>query len=229
MELDDLKPAWQRLEQDLELQKRITERLLSEQRSTRVEASLKPLLVWQVLQIIAGIALAMVAAQAWLTHRAGTLQFVSGLVVHVYAVALIIGGARIVQLLLDIDYAAPVVELQRRIAQLERSYITSGWILGLPWWLLWIPVSLVLLEQVGIDVSSVPPSAWLPANVIICSVGMLLTVVGYQWARRSTKPGVAKRLERMVSAASIVRAKQALADIERFERNGDPGEGESGS
>ena len=221
MELDDLKPAWQRLEQELEAQKRITARLLAERTSSRLEAALKPLLTWQTFQIFAGIVLATLGAQVWLAHRDETLLFVSGLVVHAYAIALIIGGARIVQLLLEVDYAAPVVTLQKRIARLDRSYVRSGWILGLPWWLLWIPFALVLLERFGIDVSFVPASAWLPGSVIVCSLGMLLTVAAFRWAKRSSKPGARERLQRMVSGASIDNARRLLADVEQFERDAD--------
>ena len=219
MELDDLKPAWQRLEQELETQKRITARLMAEQTSSRLQASLKPLLNWQSFQIVAGIVLATLGAQVWLAHRHDTLTFVSGLIVHAYAIALIIGGARTVQLLLDIDYAAPVVTLQKRIAKLDKSYVRSGWILGLPWWLLWIPFGIVLLSKIGVDLSGVPIGAWLPANIVVGLLGMLLTVAAFHWAKRSTKPGTGRRLERMVSGASIDNAKRLLAGVEEFERD----------
>lgn len=218
MELDDLKPAWQRLERELRAQQRITTALLTERATSRVEASLKPLLYWQLIQIFIGIALATIAGQFWVPRIDQPLLLVSGVIVHIYGAGLIIAGIRVATLIKDIDYAAPVTELQRRVARLERSYVVAGWILGLPWWLLWIPMAMMLLTMAGIDVSGIPAGAWLPVNIIAGFVGMILTVAGYQWARRSSRPGMRARIARMVSGASIDRAKRLLADVERFER-----------
>lgn len=219
MELDDLKPAWQRMERELRAQRRITLTLLAERASSRVEASLKPLFNWQVFQIIVGIGLAGLGAQFWLPRMDQTLLLVSGIIVHVYGVALIINGINVVMRIKEIDYGAPVTTLQKRVARLERGYVLSGWILGLPWWLLWIPVALILLTLAGIDVSSAPAENWLPANIVVGVLGMVLTVVGFHWARRSSRPGVRARVERMASGASIDKAKRLLADIERFEQD----------
>lgn len=217
MELDDLKPAWQRLERELSEQKRMTSALLAERASARVESALRPLFNWQVLQILIGFVLASLGARFWLPRMDQALLMVSGIIVHAYGIALIINGIHVVLRLREIDYSAPVTTLQRRVARLERSYVLSGWILGLPWWLLWIPVGLVVITLAGIDLSRVPPESWLPANIVFGLVGMALTVVGYRWARRSSRPRVRERLARMVSGASIDRAKRLLADVERFE------------
>ncbi|MDX2412896.1 MAG: hypothetical protein QNK16_11110 [Woeseiaceae bacterium] len=221
MELDDLKPAWQRMERELQAQRRITSTLLAERASSRVEASLKPLFNWQVFQIIVGIGLAGLAAQFWLPRMDQTLLLVSGIIVHAYGVALIINGINVVLRLREIDYGAPVTTLQKHVARLERSYVLSGWILGLPWWLLWIPMALMFLSLAGVDLSRVSPENWLPANIVFGTIGMFLTVVGFYWARHSSRPGVRARLERMVSVASIDKAKRLLTDIERFEQDVD--------
>ena len=221
MELDDLKPAWQRLESELRAQQRMTAALLTERATSRVEDSLRPLFNWQVIQIVIGIGLAALAGQFWVPRMDQTLMLVSGVIVHVYALGLIVAGIRVVTLIKDIDYGAPVMSLQKRIARLERSYVRAGWILGLPWWLLWIPMALMFLTMAGIDLSRVPAENWLPANIVVGIVGMILTVAGFQWARRTSRPGVQARIARMVSGASIDRAKRLLADIERFEREAD--------
>jgi len=221
MELDDLRETWQRMERELQSQKRISTDLLAERFSSRIEASLKPLFNWQILQIIIGIGLAALAGQFWVPRMDQTLLLVAGIIVHIYGVALIINGIRILMRLKEIDYGASVTTLQKRIARLERSYIQSGWILGLPWWLLWIPMALVLLTLAGIDLSRIPPENWLPANIAVGVIGMLLTVVGFHWARRSKRPGMRARVDRMVSGASIDGAKRLLVDVERFERDAD--------
>lgn len=219
MELDDLKETWQRLEHELQEQKRINLALHSQQASSRVQSSLKPLVNWQILQIVFGIAIAGLGAQFWIPRMDQTLFLVAGVIVHIYGVALVINGVRVLMRLFEIDYGAPVTTLQKQIARLEQSYIVSGWIVGLPWWLLWIPMALIGMALAGADVSHIATQSWLPVNIGVGVVGMLLTVAGYHWARRSTRPGLRAQLDRLVGGTSIDNAKRLMSDIEQFERH----------
>ena len=218
MELNELKQKWQSMEQELQAQRRITAKLLAERTSSGVEASLQPLFRSQVLQIVVGVVLAALAGQFWVARVEQTPLLVAGIVVHVYAIALIINGVRVILRFKEIDFSAPVTILQRRVARLEHTYVRSGWILGLPWWVLWIPVALMMLDFFGIDISRVPAESWMPGSIAVGVAGMLLTVIVFHWARRSTRPGVRERVERMASGVSIDKAKRLLVDIERFEQ-----------
>lgn len=217
MELDDLKSAWQQVAQELQTQKRITATLVAERDSMRLERALRPLFTWQVVQIVIGVLLAGIGGQFWVPRTDEAVLFASGLIVHGYGIALIINGIWVVRRYRAIDFSAPVVTLQRGVARLERSYIISGWMLGLPWWLLWIPMAIVAMTLLGIDVLRGDSSAWLAPNIFVGIVGMVMTVVAYLWARRSTRPGVRERLARLVRGASLDQAQALLADIEAFE------------
>ena len=52
MEIDELKTAWQRMDQELTEQKRITAALIADRNDYRVRSSLKPLFNWQVFQVV---------------------------------------------------------------------------------------------------------------------------------------------------------------------------------
>lgn len=221
MELDDLKLAWQQMDKELRTQRKITVALLADRNSANLADSLRPLFNWQVFQVILGVCLAGASAQFWLARLDQPLFFVSGVILHAYAIALIVNGARVLLRLKEIDYSAPVTLVQKRVARLEHSYVVSGWILGLPWWLLWIPVAIMLLTIIGVDLSRVPVGNWLPANIFVGVVGMILTVIGFRWASRSSRPGLKARMERMVRGASIENARRVLNDIERFEQETD--------
>lgn len=217
MELDDLKSAWQQVTQELEAQKRVTDKLLTERTSRRLEDALRPLFTWQVVQIGVGVLLASIGGQFWVARTGEAVLLASGLTVHAYGIALIINGIRVVMRYREIDFGAPVTTLQKHVAQLERSYVISGWILGLPWWLLWIPLAIVLLTLMGVDVLQGDASGWLVPNIVAGLCGMVLTLVAYFWARGSTQPGARERLARMVRGASLDRAQALLADVESFE------------
>ena len=221
MELDELKSSWQQMEQELQRQQRITSALLAERTSSLVESSLKPLFRWQVFQILVGVLFIIVGSKFWATHIGDTALFASGVIVHVYGIALIANAAWVITRIKTIDYGASVTELQKRVAKLEQSYIVSGWILGLPWWFLWIPVAVVLVTSIGVDITAAPPDGWLRINILIGLVGITLTVAGYFWAKNSNIPAVRERFDRSMRVASIDRARQAIADVERFEREAD--------
>ncbi|MEM8684006.1 MAG: hypothetical protein AAGF72_11265 [Pseudomonadota bacterium] len=218
MELDELKTAWQQMDQELQKQQRITAALIEERTGLLVQSSLKPLFRWQVFQILVGIVFITKGAGFWVENIGDAMQFASGVIVHIYGVALIANAAWIITRIKTIDYGTSVTELQKRVAKLEKSYVISGWIIGLPWWLLWIPVAIVLLPSIGVDITKAPPESWLTINLVIGVAGMAMTLAWYAWARRSKEPGVRERLERSDRGASIERARQAIADVERFER-----------
>ncbi len=218
MELDELKTAWQQMDQELQKQQRITAALVAERTALLVETSLKPLFRWQVFQILVGIVFISMGSSFWVDHLGETVLFASGVIVHIYGIALIANAAWVITRIKTIDYGASVTELQKRVAKLEKSYVISGWILGLPWWFMWLPVAIVLLTSLGVDITRVPAENWLPINLVICAVGAALTLCWYAWARRSKKPGVRERLERSERGASIENARRAIADVERFER-----------
>jgi len=218
MELDDMKGAWQHVDAGLGPMERMELFQRAEQAGGRMQSSLRPLLGWQWVQLAAGVVLALVAGLFWTRHTDQALLLGSGLVLHAYGIALIVHGARVVWRLQQLDYSAPVTTLQRDLAGLERSYVRSGWMLSLPWWVLWVPFLLVGMQLVGVDVAEASLDAWLLANMGVGVLGMLLTVAVFRWAHRSTRPGFRERLVAFSRVESIERARQALVEVERFER-----------
>ena len=216
MELDELKSAWQSVVQEQQTLKHVTATLVAERNRSRLERVLTPLFKWQVAQIVMGVVLAGVGGQFWIPRMDEPVLFASGLIVHAYGIALIINGLRVVLRYREIDFSAPVIALQRSVARLERSYVISGWILGLPWWLLWIPMAIVLMTLIGVDVWRGEASGWLTVNIVVGLIGMGITVAAYFWARRSTRPGVQKRLGRLVRGASLDQAQALLAEVDAF-------------
>ena len=116
------------------------------------------------------------------------------------------------------DFGAPLVTLQRRIAKLERTYVLSGWVLGLPWWLLWIPMAIVGLTLGGIDIFRNAPSGWILINVLVGVAGMLATVGIYRWARRSPNERIRAKVLRLTRGEHLDRANLLLRDLEAFEQ-----------
>jgi len=218
MELDELKQAWQALGDKLDRQHR-TERLrLREQRGRRLRSGLRPLVWGQALQIAAGVALTVWGALFVGAHAHSAHLLATGLVLHLYGVALIVCAAWVHSRVAGIDYTAPVLALQRRLAALRRAYVRGGLAVGLAWWLLWMPVlAAIVMDRFGVDLFRNAPSLFVYGGAVGVA-GLLASVWFLRWSRDPRRPRLAKAVDEGVAGVSLRRAQAVLEEIERFER-----------
>lgn len=220
MELDDLKSAWQSFDGRLERQFALNLHVFNERGLERVRSSLRPLLVGQFLQLMFGVVVVTWAGAFWTAHRDVLHLLAMGLVMHAYGIVTIVCAGVTLATMRGVDYAAPVVEIQHRLARLRRRYVMSGLIAGLPWWLLWMPATLMLVA----DASGVDPYALLAerapsliwANLAVGVAGLLGCAWLYRWTRDPRRARAAQWLSDLFTGASLRRAQHALDDVARF-------------
>ena len=217
MELDDLKSAWQSLNETMARQNALNLRLLKEQKLDKVRHGLRPLVWGQAIQMVLGALVVILSAGFWTNHRHVPHLLVTGLVMHAYGLAMILFGARLQVLIGRIDFGAPVMEIQRRMAELRRFYGRGGmWIIGLPWWVLWIVgMEMLFMGLFGADLYVNLPPAVTISQFAIGFLGWALTLIFDAWARRHPKLG--PKLLRATEGKNLTRAKAALEAIARFE------------
>jgi len=216
MELDDLKQAVADLDRGVAQVRDLGAAAYKERGLDRTRASLRPVLWEHAGQVALGVLLALVVGPFWWSQRAEPALLVAGLVLHVYAVLMIALGARVVVSIRTLDLGAPVVEIQKALERLRRSYVMTGFVVGLPWWLLWIPLVMVLL---GFDLVGGVSPAWLITQLIVGVAG----IVGTLWYYRNlwVEPAGSERrrsIEVSASGASFRSAQRFLDEIARFER-----------
>lgn len=216
MELDDLKTAWQALNANLVRQNALNLALLRERKLETARHLLRPLAWGQSLQMAAGALLALASGAFWVAHRSVPHLLVCGLLMHAYGLVLILFGARMHVLLGRLDFGGPVLELQRRLAELRRFYGRGGLWIGLPWWVLWM----LLLEMVFVAAFGADLYANLAPKVVAWQfaagfAGWGLSLAFAAWARRHPRlgPGLARAAE----GPSLTRAQAALDELSRFE------------
>ncbi len=218
MELDDFKLAWQSLDQRLQQQNTIGLQLLRERGLDRARKHLRPLWWGQLAQMLFGLLCIVLGAVCWNTHGDDVPLLVAGIVVHAYGIATLVAGGITLGLIAQVDYAAPVVQIQKRLAKLRRFYVVSGAAVGLAWWVLWVPFVMVLA---GLD-SNADGQAWLQPWVYISLgggvAGLLATWWFHRWSRHPGRPRMAKVMDDSVTGGSLLRAQARLDEIERFER-----------
>ena len=214
MELDDLKQSWQALDRRLAQQHELHLQLYRENRLEKMKHGLRPLWVGQIVQIVAGALLSLVAGNFWFEHRQFPHLLFCGVLVHLYGVLMIVFGARNLHLVKQVDYAAPVLEIQRRLAEL-RAWKTR---IEAPVFLVtgcfvWIPALLMLFAGLGADVWRLHQDVvlWLCASGVASLLLMWLAIrlIKHVWGARV--------LEREAAGYGVRRAEAVLEEVRRFQ------------
>ncbi len=216
MELDEMKLAWQSLDHRLEQQHALNVQIFRDTRLDKMRRGLRPLVWGQALQMIIGVLGLLVLAPIWIAHRHDPAVLIAGVVVHVYCIGLIVFGAVIQANVARLDYAAPVLAIQRQLLKLRRIYAVGGaLVVGLPWWFLTAPLLVVLSR--GAIMQNAPSVIWI--QLAIGAAGLLATFWFHHWSHRPERAALARKLDDSTAGGSIRRAQAATDDIARFEQD----------
>jgi hypothetical protein len=215
MELDQLKHAWKTLDHRLEQQNALGLQLLREGRLERAQRGLRPLVWGQAIQMLIGAIGMSWFAPFWVEHRHEPSLLLAGLTMHAYCLGLVVFGAVMQSQIARVDYAAPVLAIQRQLLTLRRSYVIGGMLIGLPWWFLTAPLLVVLSE--GVILERAPSVIWL--QLAIGAVGLLATWWFHRWANRPERAAFGRKLDDGAAGGSIRRAQAALDQLAEFERD----------
>lgn len=214
--LDDLKLAWKTLDARLQRQNALQLDALRDRKIGRVRASLRPLAIGQTVQILFGVVCVLIGVGLWKTFYAIVPVLLAGIVLHVYGVVTIVAAGIVLGGISRIDRSLPVLDVQRRLAKLRKSYILSGMAVGLPWWGLWMlpPMVIVSLQNAKNGVDGLP--AWLWISLILCALAAIATLWFHRWSHRPGREALAKRVDDAAAGGSLRRAQAELNDLERY-------------
>jgi len=214
MELDDMKLAWQTLDRRLDLQNALFLHQFKQDRLDKTHSRLRRLYWGKIVQILFGDALIYFGIMAAIRHRDVPHLLACSLFMLAYGLLTVIFGGLTLGKIASIDYAAPVVEIQKRVGALHRLYALASLCLGLPWWFLWIAI-FVLEMKANLDIDlfvTLPAFIWI--NVAIGVAGFVATV----WYLRRRNARSAGTTHDSDTPRSLREAKGELDEIERFEK-----------
>jgi hypothetical protein len=217
-ELDDLKSAWQALNRSLERQNTLAFQEFKERRLTRIRSAFRPLLTGQVLQIIAGVILALIGGSFWVDHLGVAHLMIYGISLHLYGIMFIVFAARDLYLIKRADYSASVLVLQKQLAALRNWHVQAGIWFGIAGCFIWIPAMLMIFYGLGADVWVLNSSVvgWLLLSGALCFVVMAALIVV---SRRPGREKFANGLAASSVGRSVRRAQAELDEIAAFEEN----------
>ena len=218
MELDDMKGAWLALDRRLQRNEALNLHAFKESRLEKLRASLRPLIAGQVVQLLAGVLMTLVFAPYWVEHRDVPHLLVTGLALHAYALMFIVFAVRDLVMIQRIDYSTPVLDIQRRLAQLRAWRIRVAPIFGAAGCVIWVPLMLWLFDVVfGADVYAANPGIVyiLLASGLVC---LALMVALIRWSRHPRRARIAKNLEDGAAGKSVGKAQRFLDEVAAFSR-----------
>jgi hypothetical protein len=219
MELEEMKQAWA----EMNLRQDGIEALLRadyrERRADRTRGILRWSLLGGAIELMLWIGFTVFAASFWVEHRHVLQWLVIGLLLHAYGIAGIWSTTTRILLMSRIYlFDAPVVLMQKRLAQLRRFGVVSTLALGLPWWCLWLLVPMAAACQwAGAD-WLVAGSAWFWATMAVGVAGMAGSVwLARRIAARPQRSAFVQRLIDDMSGYNLRRAERQLDELARFE------------
>lgn len=220
MELEEMKRAWAAMDLRQDGMEALLRSEIRRRRLDDTRSSLRWIIAVRAVELLAWGAFTIFVASFWVANRDVLHWLVIGLLLHVYGVAGIWSTATQLLLLTGIAlFDAPVVVLQRRLAQLRRFRALSTLALGLPWWWLWLLVPMVgAYHWTGVDWFAAGAD-WIWACMAVGLVGILASLwLARRLERRAIASPWARRIVDDVSGCSLLRASRQLDELADFER-----------
>ena len=221
MELDEMKRAWAHMDLRQDGMEALLRQGFRDRRMDKARGAMRWSLLGQAVEIACWVAFVVFVASFWVAHRQVTHLLLVGLLLHAYGIAGIWSSATQWFLLSRIYlFDAPVLVLQRRLAQLRRFRMVSTLALGLPWWFLWLLVPLVVLTWwSGVDqFARAPGWIWACMAVGVAGTGFSLWLARRLAGRAMRSPWLQRVVDDM-SGRTLARVSRQLDEIARFERD----------
>ncbi len=212
MDNDALKSAWQDLSRRIERQDTINLQLLRERKLDKVRSNMRRMYWGKIAQIMFGDALIFFGITTGIHHHAEPHLLACSAFMLAYGVLTVVFGGVTLGKISNIDYTAPVLDIQKRVVALRRIHRIANQCLGLPWWFLWIAIFVLEMKaNMGIDLFAAAP-AFLWVSGAIGIVGFIATLGCFR--RRNARLDDATH----DTPRSLRDAKSMLDELCEFER-----------
>ncbi len=220
MEIDELKDAWRELDRRLEV---VEERALCATRELKLGKAKRALRFHSLalfFELLGGVIAVLLVAWFLKSHYSIAKFALPAVVLEFAALLLFAENVAQFSASLRLDYSEPVLEIQRRIAQLRARMIRSTqWtLLFAP--LLWTPLAIVAaFGLLDLDLYAQLGSSVIALNL---SVGLAVIPLGIMGARicaaRLEHSPLLKALADSIAGHNLNRAMESILELERFEQ-----------
>jgi hypothetical protein len=222
MNLEELKDLWDESNRKLEAGSRLNTLLFAQWNLRTADNSLKRLARGIAFELIVNLIGIVLLGWFAADHLREPKFFIPAALLDVYAIALLVAGARQLLELRALDYNEPVVAIQDRLQRLwlARIRATMATLLFAP--LMWVPLLIVATRGfLGIDIYAAASPAWLAANVLFGLVVIpIAVVIARAFGPRLERATPIRFLADEIAGRSLAAALDDLAAIRRFSEEG---------
>ncbi|TBR39992.1 hypothetical protein EYV96_07355 [Dyella terrae] len=221
MELDDMKQAWQALDRRLADQQALNWQIYRDGKFDRMRRGLRPLVWGMAAQMVLGIAFLLLGVAFWTSHRDTLHWVICGVSVQAFGILVMAFTGRLISLLHGIDYSAPVLEIQQRLASVRRwrvkveapVFSTLGAVIWIPLLLMWF--------QWGVESDGMGPDVLVMAPQLVGIMAMAAGIsLALTWGTYGVLRFAGKRrwLEKNFVGRSVMQAEAMLDEVKRFQQ-----------
>jgi hypothetical protein len=166
MDLDELKSAWQALEQRVSADVKLNRELLTELKLRKARNAIGWLTCLPALELVLALLIASATGRFLFTHFFEAKFAIAGVVLHAAVVLYIAMTIRQIALLWGADMSGPVTAIQRALTAYGAARMrATKWVLILSP-LLWGPLLIVVAKGwLGLDVYRLFGVVWVAVNV----------------------------------------------------------------
>lgn len=217
MEFEELKSAWQQLDQRISAVEANEAIRATEHKLGRTQHAMNRFMRLVIFELAGAIVLALLIAVAWNAPGDRPSVMISTIVLQAGAALLLASAVWQLKAIRELDYAAPVLTLQRRLQTLKahRVHVTRWTLLLSP--LLWTPLAITAAHAfLGIGLTELFGLPWILANLAfgVAFVPFAIWICrGIE--RRWTAPW-AQRIADDIAGRSLVAAIDSLGELDRF-------------
>jgi hypothetical protein len=145
-------------------------------------------------------------------------RVVYGVSLHLYGLMMVLFAGRDLVRIAQVDYAAPVLEIQKHMVALRAQRIRAGSAFAIAGCFAWVPLVLVVFDGLGADLWIHKPE--MIARIVASDLGaVLFTWALVAWSRLARNAKLRKDLDDHAAGRSLTRAQAALEEIARFEQD----------
>jgi len=218
MELDDLKRCWEAQDSKLDAGLRLNTALLQATVLRKTRGALRWLSLGLWIELPLHVLSVLLFGSFWFDHRTEPRFLIPGFALYLAALLLLITAIRQIFALSQVDYGAPVLEIQRRLGGLraEREREVLWTLFASP--LLWTPLLIVGIRGLlGIDPYRILGPSYLAANL---AVGIAVLAIAFwvsrRFAGRMARSPRLQALLRTLAGHQLNRATGFLDTLDRF-------------
>ncbi len=219
MTLDELKDRWNENDRTLDATLRLNTRLLRASTLGKAETAMRRLSRLLGIEVALNLVATIVLGSFIADHLGEPRFLLPAAALHLCAIGLVIAGIHQLAAIGRLDYAAPIVAIQRKLESLRwlRTRITQWTLLVAP--LLWTPLLIVGLKGlVGVDAYAVFRGDWLLANLLFGAAVIPAALwLSRRYADRLEQSSLARRLMRDIAGHNVNAALGFLDALARFE------------